>query len=132
MQSSSDRGQTEPLAALVAVFALGVGLSMYVGVLDSTLPLFSSETDITPTAADKLVAESSSFGSVRPPIEGSVADSRPSGYRLNATLRADGMTWTGGPPIDGSADCLQRSVSVRTDPGRIRSGVLGVCTWPAQ
>jgi len=132
MLSSSDKGQTEPLAALVAVFALGAGLSLYVGVLDSTLPLLSSETDITPTAADKLVSESSPFGSIRPPIEGPVTDSRPTGYRLNATLRSDGMIWTGGPPITDSADCIERTVSVRTDPGRVRVGVLEVCTWPAQ
>ncbi len=132
MLSSSDRGQTEPLAALVAVFALGVGLSLYVGVLDSTLPLLSSNTEMTPTAADRLVSESSSFGSVRPPIEESVATSRPTGYRLNATLRADGTSWSGGPSIAESADCIDRSVSVRTGPGRVRMGELEVCTWAAQ
>jgi hypothetical protein len=132
MLYSSDSGQTEPLAALVAVFALGIGLSLYVGVLDSTLPMLSTESEITPTAADKLVAESSSFGAIRPPIGGAVAASRPRGYELNATVRADETIWTGGPPRVGAADCLERSVSVRTAPGQVRPGILEVCVWPVQ
>ena len=132
MQFSSDRGQVEPLAALVAVFALGLGLSLYVGVLDSTLPLLSNDRDVAPTAAERLVTEGSSFGVFEPPIAGSVADSRPRGYELNATVRADGSVWTGGPPRVGSPDCADRSVNVRTEPGRIRPGILEVCVWPAR
>jgi hypothetical protein len=132
MSSSSDRGQTEPLAALVAVFALGLGLSLYVGVLDSTLLSLSDEREITPTAADRLVSESSSFGILDPPIAAHVAASRPRGHELNATVRAEGSAWTGGPPRVGSIDCTERSVSVRTAPGRIRPGQLEVCVWPVQ
>lgn len=132
MPFSSDRGQTEPLAALVAVFALGLGLSLYVGALDTTLPLLSSEREITPTAADRLVAESSSFGVLDPPIAGSAAASSPTGYELNATVRADDSVWTGGPSRVESADCTTRSVSVRTAPGLVRRGLLEVCTWPAR
>lgn len=132
MSSSPDRAQTEPLAALVAVFALGLGLSLYVGILDSTLPLLSNDREITPTAADRFIAESSSFGALDPPIADSVAASRPSGYRLNATVRAEGSVWNGGPPRTDSADCTTRSISVRTVPGRIRPGRVEVCTWPAR
>lgn len=132
MPSSSDKGQTEPLAALLAVFALGLGLSLYVGVLDSTLPLLSSERDITPTAAERLVTESSSFGVLDPPIAGPAAASRPTGYELNATVRADGAVWTGGPTRVESSDCTTRSVSVRTAPGRVRPGLLEVCVWPVR
>ena len=38
MSSWSGRAQTEPLAALVAVFALGVGLSLYAGALEGSAP----------------------------------------------------------------------------------------------
>lgn len=132
MPYSSDSGQTEPIAALVAVFALGAGLSIYVGVLDATLPLLSPEHEITPIAAERLTAERSSLGAIHPPIDGAVADSRPSGHELNATLRADGSAWSGGPTRPDGPDCLQRSVSVRVGPGQVRRGVLEVCTWPVQ
>ena len=132
MLSSSDRAQTEPLAALVAVFALGLGLSLYAGVLDSTLPLLSTEREITSTATDRFISESSSFGALDPPIADAVAASRPTGYELNATVRAETSVWNGGPRRADSADCTTRSVSVRTAPGQIRPGRVEVCAWPAQ
>ena len=132
MLSSSDRAQTEPLAALVAVFALGVGLSLYVGVLDSTFAALSDDSEITPTAADKLTSEASSFGIVQPPIDDAVAAAKPNGYRMNATLRADGSTWSGGPQNGAVSDCVDRSVSVRTAPGTVRRGNLEVCIWREQ
>jgi hypothetical protein len=131
MRSSPDRGQTEPLAALVAVVALASGLSLYVGAFDSTVATLTADSEITPTAADGLTREASSFGTVQPPIDDAVADARPDGYRMSATLRAGGSTWTGGPPRQEGADCVDRLVSVRTAPGRVRPGRLEVCVWPA-
>lgn len=130
MSFSSDKGQTEPLAALIAVFALGVGLSLYVGVLDATLPSLTNDREIAPTAADKFLAEAQSFGSVEPPIADATADASPNGYRLNATIRAAGETWTEGPPRRERGSCVDRSISVRTAPGQIRPGRLEVCVWP--
>ena len=87
--SSPDKGQTEPLAALVAAFALGVGLSLYVGVLDSTLPSLTVESEMAPIAADRFVEEASALGVVRPPIGDAVDAASPNGYATNATLRSD-------------------------------------------
>lgn len=129
---SSDRAQTEPLAALIAVFALGVGLSLYVGVLDSTIPLLTSERELAPTAADRFLAQSSSFGVLDPPIDDAATAARPRGYGLNATVRADDLGWSGGPPRPESTECVRRSVSVRTAPGRVRPGRVEVCVWPAR
>lgn len=131
MSSSSGRGQVEPLAALAAVFAIGVGLALYVGAVDATLPRLSSPREVAPTAADRLVVESSSFGAVGPPLAEPVAAATPSGYDLNATLRAAAGTWTGGPPAPATADCEHRTVAVRVAPGRVRPGSLEVCVWPA-
>lgn len=130
MRPSSDRAQLEPLAALVAVFAVGVGLSLYVGALDSILPVLVPERSIAPTAADRLVAEATSFESVTTPIEEPAATARPRGYELNATLRAIGSTWSAGPSVPLEAECVDRQVSVRVAPGRIRPGWLEVCVWP--
>lgn len=132
MSSLPDSGQTEPLAALVAVFALGVGLSVYVGALDATLPLLSPSSEMTPAATERILAESSSSGAVRPPIDDAVAASRPRGHRLRATVRADGTVWHSGPTPPERSNCLVRSVTVRVAPGRVRPGTLEVCTWPAR
>lgn len=131
MQSWSRRGQVEPLAALAAVFAVGVGLSLYVGVLDATLPELTPSRRMAVVAADRLLAESSAFGSVRPPLADPAAAAAPAGHELNATLRSGGASWTAGSPRQSSADCVVRRVSVRVAPGRVRPGRLEVCTWPA-
>ncbi len=129
MSSSPDKAQTEPLAALVAVFALGVGLSLYVGVLDSTLPSLTEESEIAPIAADRLVAEASVSGTVRPPIAEATERARPDGYAINATLRADSAVWRGGSSRASSADCARQRVRVRTALATVRPGSLEVCVW---
>lgn len=128
--SSPDRGQTEPLAALVAVFALGVGLSLYVGALDSTLPSLTVESEMAPIAAHRFLAEASDLGVVRPPIGGAVDAASPNGHAMNATLRSGSGVWTAGPTREPSADCVRRRVSVRTAPATVRPGLLEVCVWP--
>ncbi|MFO7925776.1 MAG: DUF7285 family protein [Halobacteriota archaeon] len=130
MLSSSDRGQTEPLAALVAVVALGVGLSIYVGVLDSTLTSLAGGDDMAPIAAETLVAEASSFGVVQPPLGAAVDAARPNGHAMNVTLQANSGTWVEGPARTDVADCVKRMVSVRTAPGTVRPGTVEVCVWP--
>ncbi len=131
MSSSSDRAQTEPLAALVAVFALGVGLSLYAGAIDATLPALTTDREMAPYAADRLVAESSAFGAVVPPLEGHLAAARPTGYELNASVRTDEGTWSAGPGRPPTPECVDRHVTVRVAPGRVRPGLLEVCVWPA-
>ena len=129
MSSSSGRGQVEPLAALAAVFAVGVGLTLYVGALDTTLPRLTSDREVAPAAADRLTAEASSFGAVDPPLEESVAAARPTGFELNATVRTKDAEWTSGPPTPSDAECEHRGVSVRVAPGCVRPGGLEVCVW---
>lgn len=131
MSSSSGRAQTEPIAALAAVFALGLGLSLYAGVLDTTLPTLSTDREMAPNAADRLEANASRFGAVRPPLTRSVTAARPTGHRLNATLRTDEHRWTGGPPRPDAAECVDREVTVRLEPARVRPGILEVCVWRA-
>lgn len=131
MSCSSDRGQTEPIAALAAVFALGLGLSLYAGALDATLPALSTEREMAPQAADRLVSEASAFGAVVPPLAGSTEAARPTGYELNASLRTEAGVWRDGPPRPAAAECVERRVTVRVAPARVRPGVLEVCVWPA-
>lgn len=131
MSYSSDRAQVEPLAALAAVFAVAVGLALYAGALDATLPLLTSDREVAPTAADRLTSEASSFGAVDPQLTGPVEDARPTGYELNATLTTTEGTWTSGPTKPPTTECDRRVVSVRVAPGRVRPGRLEVCAWRA-
>lgn len=131
MSSSSGRAQTEPITALAAVFALGIGLSLYAGVLDTTLPQLRTDREMAPHAADRLEAEVSAFGAVQPPLEGTIEPARPTGYRLNATVRSKAGRWPGGPPRPSDAECVDREVTVRLSPARVRPGVLEVCVWRA-
>jgi hypothetical protein len=137
---SAERAQVEPLAALAAVFAVGVGLTLYVGALDGALAPLDDDREMAPTAAEALVAEAASFGVVDLPLSAAVEAARPTGYRLNATLSTAERRWRAGPPRPpspenaeraGSANCVDRSVSVRVAPGRVRPGRLEVCVWPA-
>lgn len=131
MPSWSRRGQVEPLAALAAVLAVSIGLSLYVGVLDATLPELTTDRRMAVVAADRLVTEATSFGAMATPFDGPAEAARPSGHELNASLRSDGRTWTAGSERASSADCVTRRVSVGVAPGRVRTGRLEVCTWPA-
>lgn len=131
MSRSSDSGQVEPIAALVAVFAVCVGVTLYVGVLDDHLPI---ETDraLEETAADRLVAEASSDGVVEPPVPTAARAATPTGYRLNATVRADDRTWASGPTPPADVTRAERRVPVRVEPGVVRPGRLEVRLWDAE
>lgn len=131
MRRSSGRAQVEPLAALAAVFALGVGLALYVGVLGEALPLLSTDRSMAPATADRLLSETRAFGAVEPPLDGAAEAARPTGQTVNATLVAGDVAWTAGPSPPDGADCAVRQVTVRVAPAEIRPGRLEVCVWPA-
>lgn len=123
----SEKAQVEPLAALSAVFAVGLALSAYAGVLDATLP--------TP---DRNLAEPTVERVERAVCEAGVADPDaladglrvgPDGYRLNLTLVAAGQRWHAGPPAPPAADSAESAVSVRIGPGRVRTGRLRAVVW---
>lgn len=126
----SDSAQVEPLAALAAVLAVCIALSLYVGAVDSTLVSLTPERSVAPTAADRLVATASSFGSIAVPLGESVETARPAGYELNATVAADGTAWTAGPTPPAESECTRRRVSARTEPATVRPATLEVCVWP--
>ena len=130
MSRSSARAQVEPIAALVAVLAVGIGLSLYAGALDDRLAASGNDRDRAGTAADRLVVELSAFDAVEPPTSKEVTAAAPTNYALNATLTTDGHRWTAGPAPPGEADRTERNVSVRVSPGRVRPGRLEVSVWP--
>lgn len=139
-RSSARRGQAEPLAALVAVVAVGAGVSLYAGALaDARIagagpgpgPGPGSDPDATAgTAADRALERVAPVGVARPGRMADLPSVAPSGYRLNATLTCGTERWTVGPPAPSSATArADRPTSVRTAPGRIRPGTLRVVIW---
>jgi hypothetical protein len=124
------RGQTEPLAALAAVFAVTVGLGIYAGGLHASLPPAGNER-LAPTALDTAADRTSDTTGVLMPERLSRApDAAPAGHRLNATLTADGRLWRVGPQIpEEVADGAARRVAVRLAPNRTTVGRLRVVIW---
>lgn len=123
------RGQTEPLAALVAAFAVAVGLGLYADALAGAAD--RTERDAAEPTLERVHDAASVRGVVRPDRVAAAVGVGPTGYALNVTARIDGRRWCAGPtpPSDGSADAAARPVSVRVDPGRTRPGTLRAVVW---
>jgi len=132
-RSSAHRGQVEPLAALVALVAVGAGLSLYaVALADARADRDGSDPTVE-TVADRTLERVAPAGVARPGRTSELPSVAPSGYRLNATLTSGDDRWTVGPsaPAAGSptASRATRPTSVRVAPGRVRAGTLRVVIW---
>ncbi|WP_435335301.1 DUF7285 family protein [Haloarchaeobius sp. TZWWS8] len=127
------RAQTEPTAALVAVFAVCVGLALYAGTLDTTLRDVGRGDDETRMAEPTLgrVYESlTDEGGIASPTRLSETDGAgPAGYSVAVTLSAGDERWRVGPASPGTASTAVRPVSVRLEPGVVVSGTLRVEVW---
>jgi hypothetical protein len=126
---SGRRGQIEPLAAIVAVFAVGAGLTVYAGVLDGTLPDGDRQQVAGPTL-DHLESSMGESGIVEPEVlPDAQTATAPEGYHLNATLETTESRWQTGPAPPQRAQQASERVSVRVEPGRVRPGRLTVQVW---
>ncbi|WP_134671967.1 DUF7285 family protein [Halorussus marinus] len=127
MSRWSDRGQVEPLAALVAVFAVCAALSTYAGVLDGAVP--TPDRNVASPTVDRVERRIADAGVVDPDRIADGLRAGPDGYGLNLTLRAAGETWSAGPTPPPSADAAAATVSVRIGSGRVRPGRLRAEVW---
>lgn len=124
--SASNRGQVEPLAALVAVFAVCVGLSMYAFVATDALP--EDERSLAAPTLEQV--ESSTNGSIRPSRMTTVVEQvGPSGAAVALTLETRGHTWHFGPQAPSNADQATTPASIRVKQGVVRTGTLTVEVW---
>lgn len=127
MRHFLDRGQVEPLAALVAVLAVSAGFVVYTDTLEDTIPPEQSR-EIGETTLQRVLDRVESTGVVDPALADGLT-AVPTGWRGNLTLRADGSRWSRGPtPPEGAHRATQR-VSVRLAPAEIRPGQLRVAVW---
>lgn len=142
------RGQTEPLAALVAVAVVCLALSLYAGYLSDTLPGTSDRT-VEETTLDHVwnglgddgVYDPASQHPQRIPTR-----ELPNGYHvvIEITVRTDdghrefveeaaldphGGSTVGDPPDDARSASRPIPVVDEERPGHVRSGRLRVVVW---
>jgi hypothetical protein len=141
-RSSTRRGQTEPLVAIVAVFAVVVGLVAYAGVFESILPGPPQQEIAIPTLG-RAYATFAPAGVVDPKqlTRERLVPVGPDGYQVNVTVIGPRTEWHAGPPVPRevgqsaggirkpSVDRATRPVSVRRGPGVVRPGMLQVAVW---
>jgi hypothetical protein len=128
MPLSSDRGQFEPVVALVAVLAVAAGLVTYADTLYAALP-GEPERATAETALDRVHADLRVAGAAHPDRLDRVSGSAPGGWAMNVTLRTKAGSWQRGPDPPRGALRAQRRVSVRVAPGNLRPGRLTVVLW---
>lgn len=129
MSSSSGRGQTEPLAALAAVFAVAIGLTLYAGVLDDALEA-TPDREVAEPTLDRVERTVAPDGVVRPGRLEDAAEHAPDGYRLNVSVHADDRTWSVGPaPPNATVDRSGTRIAVEVTPTAVEPGELRVVTW---
>lgn len=122
------RGQVEPLAAIVAVFAIGAALAVYAGALDEAIG-DGPERETPEILLDRTVENATRAGIVDPTrIEGTPRTA-PEGLHVNVTLRSDGSVRTAGPTPPPEADGASRRVPVQVGPGTVRPGRIRIEIW---
>jgi hypothetical protein len=128
--SARDRGQVEPLAALVVLLAVCAAVSTYASALAGTG--YVAERDVAAPTLDRVVDGLAAGGVVDPDRRGRAQRTGPAGYRLNVTVAAAGRRWYAGPTPPGQeagTDTAARSLGIRLAPGRIRPGRVRVEVW---
>ncbi|MFB6217856.1 MAG: hypothetical protein ABEH77_01565 [Halobacteriaceae archaeon] len=123
-----DRGQTEPLAALAAVAALGIALGLYAGALDTTWT--TTGRTVEEAALRRTVATLRTGAVVAPGRVGRATAAAADGYRMRVTIEVADRRWSAGPdPPDGAA-AAARTLPVRVAPGTAVPGRVRVEVWP--
>ncbi|MFB6223221.1 MAG: hypothetical protein ABEH86_06060 [Haloarcula sp.] len=130
MSPLSARATTEPIAVLVAVFAVALGLSLYAGVVDDAFETLDDDRNRATPTADTVEQRLSSAGIVQPGRLDEAIDAVPAKYHGNATITATtGERWSAGREPASGADTETRSVSVQVGPGAVYRGTLTVRVW---
>lgn len=127
MSRSQGRAQVDPLPALVAVAAVGLGLSAYAGVLaDAVQPTGGPDAE---RALDEVRDAVSTNGVVRPGrLDGSALPT-PGGRQLNATVVVGDERWSAGPMPRTGAPRASARIPVAVAPGNVSAGRLRVVVW---
>jgi hypothetical protein len=126
--SARERCQTEPFAALAAVFVVALALSVWAGAFEATLP-GPVDRDVAEPTADRVERALTVAGVVRPDRTRSLDGAGPEGYAMNVTLTVDDDRWSFGPAAPSTADGATRRVSVHEAAGTVSPARLEVRVW---
>lgn len=125
---ADERGQAEPIAALVAVLAIAIGLGLYAGVAVEQSPRSSENATSAEATMQRITAGMLEDGVVH---DDGLPDrfARPGdGVRVEIEWRGGGKTIYGPePPPD--ADVATRPVSYRPLPGEQYTTTVTVWVW---
>ena len=122
MRRSSARAGTAPLAALAALFAVGLGLSIYAG----ALPTADREQPTDPETVLQEVRRAATTAGVLDPDSLAPIDSLPAGWTVNVTLETPAGRRHLGPPPAANAARAARTVTVEREAGVRTGGRLSV------
>ncbi|MXR51966.1 hypothetical protein GRX03_10185 [Halovenus sp. WSH3] len=141
------RGQSEPLAALVAVSLVCLVISTYVVLVTDIIGTTGTERSPGEPTADALweeVSEDGTFDAETPVRNDVPPETLPEGYNVAVTVTyidASGTTKRAGRAIFGAsgepttkavpddAETVRRTVTVRVGPGDKRPGTFTVEVW---
>ncbi|WP_435182917.1 DUF7285 family protein [Halobellus sp. EA9] len=125
------RAQTTPIVALIALFAVCSGVSLYASALTAATPSETTNALAEPTL-DRVHDAVSTGGVVDPFALPRAADVAPDGYRVAVEVTTDrGRFGAGGPPPREGVDVdrASRPASVDIGTGDVAWGRLTVWVW---
>lgn len=130
LRSLDTRGYLEPLGALVAVSAVALAVSIYLGVFAGSVD--RGGLDDTQAATTAAAVAHTEAGVIDPAVLEELATTHtPAGMQLQLTIETDAHRWTGGPtpPDERETVTAARPVTVDRAPGRAEPGRLTVTLW---
>jgi hypothetical protein len=124
--SAPERGQASPTATLVAVAAIGLGLSLYATVFAGVVP--TADREIAEPTLSRVHDTVAPAGVASADRLDAAVDAGPTGWTLRVELRVGSRHWTAGdaPAPNEETQSAGRRVPVRTAPGQVASGWLRV------
>lgn len=122
-----DRGQVQPLVAIVAVVAVCLGLGLYAGAVDDHL--HEDGRSVAPATLEAVEDAVAPAGVARPDRIGAGRASGPSGYATNVTIATGGDRWTEGPRPAATARRAGTRIAVRRGPTDVAPGRIEVRVW---
>ena len=130
-RETARRGQTTPIVALVALFAVCAGVSLYATTLVDVTPTGTGNALAEPTL-DRVYDATSEGGVVSPVVLSRTERVAPDGYRVAVAVTTENGRWTNGtrPPTGSEGvDTAARPVAVSTGNGGVLWGRLRVWVW---
>jgi len=120
---SSDRGQTDPLVALVAVAAVGLSLSAYGGLLgDALAPTTPSPAPTLDSVTDDIAPAGVADPEHLPTLS--------VGEATHVSLAVRGRSWSVGPtPPEGGTRHARQRLPIRRANGIVDAGRIRVTVW---